>query len=67
MRIAANANILISIHLMLMLILMLPASQLNYINFNTSHVNVNQAVKAEVIAETNISIHLMLMLISYKY
>ena len=48
---------------MLMLILMLPASQLNYINFNTSHVNVNQAVKAEVIAETNISIHLMLMLI----
>ena len=43
---------------------MLPASQLNYINFNTSHVNVNQAVKAEVIAETNISIHLMLMLIT---
>ena len=60
-----NVVFKISIHLMLMLILNQEALLLLLVHFNTSHVNVNQKSERKIgRIKKEISIHLMLMLIS---
>ena len=57
----------ISIHLMLMLIPVPLRSHSSLTYFNTSHVNVNRFFLAITSLNRKISIHLMLMLICYRY